>query len=235
MKYFKNPANDYIEKYNPVTAPLWCFLFGFLYWTVRGNAKHTILSFLLTLMTFGVSGFVYPFLANGINVRNYYQNGWQQVNALNKRDASNNLILNENPSVSQKSSFTSVIFVIVGLAILVLVVLLIKKSTDTIDTATENNIEQVISGLLDPQLPYPANLQNVIQLSDWPIIQQSLGFAFSMGESKTPMKWHNQETGAQGTLIQSGTGVDDAGCRQFKITKDNKSEYVDVCPGGLYK
>ncbi len=78
---FTNPANGYSENYNTSTAPLWCLLFGFLYWLVRGNIFHAIIALVLAFCTFGASWLIYPFFANQINIKSYGKKGWIQNGA----------------------------------------------------------------------------------------------------------------------------------------------------------
>lgn len=73
---FKQPINNYEEEYNTAVAPIWCFLFGPLYWLARNNVFHTVLSFFLAIGTVGISWVIYPFFVNRINIKAYAKKGW---------------------------------------------------------------------------------------------------------------------------------------------------------------
>ena len=78
MNKFKNKANGHIEEISPISW-LWAFLFGSIYWAVKGIWKHAVVSLVLALCTFGISLFIYPFFTKSI-LRNYYlHNGWKAV------------------------------------------------------------------------------------------------------------------------------------------------------------
>lgn len=74
---FKNPANGYIE--NSSVPALWCFLFGGIYFLVKGVFRHFFLFFLFAVCTIGISLFVYPFFAKSILRAHYGRMGWQEV------------------------------------------------------------------------------------------------------------------------------------------------------------
>jgi len=76
---FKHPQHDFVEEYNTSTAWLWCLLFGWIYWAVRGNVRHAIIWAALILPTLFISAFVYPFYANKINLKHYARNGWKAI------------------------------------------------------------------------------------------------------------------------------------------------------------
>lgn len=71
---FRNTHNDFIEETNHPF--LWCLLFGFIYFAVKGVLTHALVSLALAIITLGVSWFVYPFFAKGIIEKNYLRNGW---------------------------------------------------------------------------------------------------------------------------------------------------------------
>ena len=79
MNKFKNPQNGYEETANGAFTWLWCLLFGFLYFLVKGNIVHALISFCLAIFTFGLSHLIYPFFVYGINRRKYLKNGWVTV------------------------------------------------------------------------------------------------------------------------------------------------------------
>ena len=76
---FKNPTNDYTEEVSDGFSWLWCFLFGPIYWAVKGVWRHFVASLILSFVTFGISWFVYPFYTYKI-IRNHYNKiGWTEI------------------------------------------------------------------------------------------------------------------------------------------------------------
>jgi len=75
---FENTQNGYRETASGF-AWLWCLLFGFLYFAVKGIWTHAVASFVLALLTWGVSWLIYPFFANGIVRTSYLKRGWRPV------------------------------------------------------------------------------------------------------------------------------------------------------------
>jgi len=73
---FRNPLNGYEESSTGSLSWLWCFLFGFIYFIVKGNFKHVLLYILFAVITGGISWFVYPFFVRGINDAKYLRTGW---------------------------------------------------------------------------------------------------------------------------------------------------------------
>lgn len=74
---FRNPANGYVEEVR--WAGFWTFMFGFLYFAVRGVWTHAVTSLVLAGLTFGFSWVIYPFLAGGILRRHYMRMGWEEI------------------------------------------------------------------------------------------------------------------------------------------------------------
>ena len=75
--YYKNPANQYIEKVSyagVLTLFLGCFFFAF-----RGIWTHFVISLALAVITFGLSWLIYPFFASGIVKKHYQRNGWTEI------------------------------------------------------------------------------------------------------------------------------------------------------------
>ena len=71
---FRNPQSGFVET---VTYPfLWTPLFGTFYFMVKRVWVHALLSFILSIVTFGLSWLVYPFVAKGIITKDYLRNGW---------------------------------------------------------------------------------------------------------------------------------------------------------------
>jgi hypothetical protein len=71
---FKHPANGYVEEVS--LAPLWCLLFGFIYFAVKGVWTHAVAGLALSIFTFGISWLIYPFFANQIMRAHYLRRGW---------------------------------------------------------------------------------------------------------------------------------------------------------------
>lgn len=76
---FTNPANGYTETSSSPFSWLWVFLFAPIYFAVRGNWPHAVVSFLLFFITMGVSWFIYPFFTYSINSKQYLRKGWVQA------------------------------------------------------------------------------------------------------------------------------------------------------------
>jgi ABC-type transport system involved in multi-copper enzyme maturation permease subunit len=76
---FKNPQNGYVETAYTGFSWLLCLLFGCLYFLVKGNFKHAFVSFVMAMLTLGLSSLVYPFFVNRINKRYYLRRGWVQA------------------------------------------------------------------------------------------------------------------------------------------------------------
>ena len=74
---FQNPSNDYIEESAGALSWLWCLLFGPIYFLVKGNFFHALISFILAICTFGVSHLIYPFFVYGVNRTYYLKRGWK--------------------------------------------------------------------------------------------------------------------------------------------------------------
>jgi|ETNmetMinimDraft_2_1059921.scaffolds.fasta_scaffold51450_2 hypothetical protein len=77
---FKNPKNGYTESV-PRLAWLWTFLFGVIYFAIKGVWRHAFVGFILALCTFGISWLIYPFFAHSILEKQYLRNGWKPVKA----------------------------------------------------------------------------------------------------------------------------------------------------------
>lgn len=74
---FKNPANDYVEEIK--NAPLWCLLFGCIYFAVKGVWTHAVAALLLAILTAGLSWLVYPFFATQVMRTSYLRRGWIEL------------------------------------------------------------------------------------------------------------------------------------------------------------
>jgi len=76
---FQNSSNGFVEEVT--AAPLWCLLFGFIYFAVRGVWTHAIAAFILAILTLGISWLIYPFFANDIMRTHYLRRGWFELGA----------------------------------------------------------------------------------------------------------------------------------------------------------
>tara|TARA_R110002074_G_C12294533_1_gene644399 strand:+ start:509 stop:811 length:303 start_codon:yes stop_codon:yes gene_type:complete len=76
---FKNPLNGYIEQSTATFSWLWCFLFGAIYFLVKGNWKHVFLYIIFAVCTLSISMFIYPFYVRKINDAKYLRAGWIPV------------------------------------------------------------------------------------------------------------------------------------------------------------
>jgi len=77
---FKNPMNGYVETSTGTLSWLWCFLFGAIYFLVKGNFKHVLLYIIFACLSVGISWFVYPFFVRSINDAKYLRAGWTPLN-----------------------------------------------------------------------------------------------------------------------------------------------------------
>ena len=48
---FKNPSNDFVQETSSPLSWLWVFLFGFLYFAVKGIWTHAVANFILVICT----------------------------------------------------------------------------------------------------------------------------------------------------------------------------------------
>lgn len=72
---FENPANGYVEKVT--AAPLWCLLFGCVYFAVKGVWTHAVAA--LAIFTLGISWLVYPCFVTQIMRTHYLRRGWIEL------------------------------------------------------------------------------------------------------------------------------------------------------------
>lgn len=79
MAIYVNPANGYEETATTGLSWLWCLLFGALYFLFMGNYKHAVISFILAMITAGISWLIYPFFVYTINNNFYLRKGWVKV------------------------------------------------------------------------------------------------------------------------------------------------------------
>ena len=78
MTTFKNPANGNIEAITRKDF-YWCLLFGFLYFVKKKMWFHAVLSFVLSIGTYGISILIYPFFVKSILQKEYVKKGWEIV------------------------------------------------------------------------------------------------------------------------------------------------------------
>ena len=92
MTAFKNPDNGHVEKAGGALSWLWCFLFGPIYWAVKGVWRHAVANLAFAFLTVGLCQFVYVFFTYLI-LRNHYRKiGWQEVVAVIQTPSTQNLI-----------------------------------------------------------------------------------------------------------------------------------------------
>jgi hypothetical protein len=72
---FRNPNNGYEEEVSNLVW-LWCLLFGFIYFAIKGVWTHAIVGLVLAMVTMGFSWLIYPFFAKGAIIKNYQKKGW---------------------------------------------------------------------------------------------------------------------------------------------------------------
>ena len=78
MTTFKNPENGNIEAITRKDF-YWCLLFGFLYFVKKKTWFHAVLSFVLSIGTYGISILIYPFFVKSILLKEYVKKGWEIV------------------------------------------------------------------------------------------------------------------------------------------------------------
>ncbi|MDZ7760841.1 MAG: zinc ribbon domain-containing protein [Desulfovermiculus sp.] len=81
---YKNPANGYLEEVDSLVF-IWTLLFGPIYFAVKGVWRHVVASFLIAVLTFGVSWFIYPFFAKSILRTHYLRMGWVKASGIPQR------------------------------------------------------------------------------------------------------------------------------------------------------
>ena len=65
---FRNPNNGYEEEVSNLVW-LWCLLFGFIYFAIKGVWTHAIVGLVLAMVTMGFSWLIYPFFAKGAIIK----------------------------------------------------------------------------------------------------------------------------------------------------------------------
>ena len=78
MTTFKNLENGNIEAITRKDF-YWCLLFGFLYFVKKKMWFHAVLSFVLSIGTYGISMLIYPFFVKSILQKEYVKKGWEIV------------------------------------------------------------------------------------------------------------------------------------------------------------
>ena len=78
MTTFKNPENGNIEAITRKDF-YWWLLFGFLYFVKKKMWFHAVLSFVLSIGTYGISILIYPFFVESILQKEYVKKGWEIV------------------------------------------------------------------------------------------------------------------------------------------------------------
>ena len=78
MTKFKNPENGNIETITRKDF-YWCLLFGFLYFVKKKIWFHAVVSFALSMVTYGISVLIYPFFLKSILQKEYLKRGWEII------------------------------------------------------------------------------------------------------------------------------------------------------------
>ena len=78
MTKFKNPENGNIETITRKDF-YWCLLFGFLYFIKKKIWFHAVVSFALSMVTYGISVLIYPFFLFFILQKEYLKRGWEII------------------------------------------------------------------------------------------------------------------------------------------------------------
>jgi len=77
--YFINKLNNHKVNDGGAFAVLWCFVFGPLYFAIRGNWSWFFIALILIPTTLFLSVVVVPFLAPRINRSNLLNRGFQEI------------------------------------------------------------------------------------------------------------------------------------------------------------
>jgi len=78
MMKFQNPSTGAIQEVSSM-AWLWVFLFGFVYFAVKGVWWHVLGWILFAIVTLGLSLLIYPIFANDIMRKHYLSKGWVEL------------------------------------------------------------------------------------------------------------------------------------------------------------
>ena len=78
MTSFKNPENGNLEIITRKDF-YWCLLFGFLYFIKKKIWFHAVVSFALSMVTYGISVLIYPFFLKPILQKEYLKRGWEII------------------------------------------------------------------------------------------------------------------------------------------------------------
>ena len=76
--FFKNPENGNIESISNKDF-YWCLLFGFLYFIKKKIWFHALVSFVLSMGSYGISILIYPFFVKSILKKEYLKKDWEIV------------------------------------------------------------------------------------------------------------------------------------------------------------
>ena len=73
---YKHPEHDYSESFGKITW-VWVFLFGPIFWAVKGVWTHFAAHLLLAIITLGIAHLIYPFFTYKILHNHYRKLGWK--------------------------------------------------------------------------------------------------------------------------------------------------------------
>lgn len=80
----------------------------------------------------------------------------------------------------------------------------------------------------------PESVRGEFTDEEWAYIAPAVDKALAAGERKKAIDWATP-SGVSGQAYQSGTGADEDGCRQIRITKSEQVIYVEKCANGQFK
>ena len=78
-KRYINKANNYEVDDGMKFCGLWAFLFGPIYFAVRGNWSWFFISIFFAVCSFGLSLFIVPFFARSINRKHLLMRGFEEI------------------------------------------------------------------------------------------------------------------------------------------------------------
>lgn len=117
------------------------------------------------------------------------------------------------------------------------------KAPETVTTTTTTVVSETVKKEPEPIKPtaklvvysdLPESVRGEFSEEEWAYIAPAIDKALAAGERKKAIEW-TTPAGVSGQAYQSGTGADEDGCRQIRITKNEQVIYVEKCANGQFK
>lgn len=111
-----------------------------------------------------------------------------------------------------------------------------KTTTTTVVTETVKKAPEPVkpTAKLASYTDLPESVRGEFSDEEWAYIAPAVDKALAAGERKKAIDWATP-SGVSGQAFQSGTGADEDGCRQIRITKNEQVIYVEKCANGQFK